>query len=181
MVANNDPRVRSVSVRGCELRRVFRWRYLSRSSFLVPNVNGRYALGDQAVLALMPNPFPVIEQHSHCSSDIDGFFPVRFSVIIHSWHWHHRISKGPTTSIERPCRRRQRCSPAHRPACGRQQPAAQSSWPWDRSTPATLPRGARRLATARPPDAPADSLANAQRAIGAWRLGSAPATAFFAA
>src|SRR5216683_2859383 len=65
MVVDNDPGVRSVSMRGCELRRVFRWRHLSRSSFLVPNVNGRYALGDQAVLAFMPNPFPTIEQVAH--------------------------------------------------------------------------------------------------------------------
>src|SRR5216683_1622592 len=65
MVVNNDPGVRSGSMRGFQLRRVFRWRHLSRSRFLVPNVNGRYALGDQAVPALMPNPFPIIEQIAH--------------------------------------------------------------------------------------------------------------------
>src|SRR5260370_41716361 len=46
MVVNNDPGVRSRSMRGFQLRRAFPWPHLSRSSFLVPYGNARYALRD---------------------------------------------------------------------------------------------------------------------------------------
>jgi hypothetical protein len=66
MFVNNKAGVRPLPLSGSDFRRVFRWRYLPRSSFVVPNVDGRYALGDQAVLALMPNPFPLVEQMLQC-------------------------------------------------------------------------------------------------------------------